>query len=149
MAYKTISIKDYSGIRNEATAAEAITPGQMVELTSAGKVQKQSTAGGFAEKAFALEDELQGKEIGDAYASASIVQYGIFNSGDEVYAWLKDGETIVIGDKLTPDGTGQLQKLTADSSGVVVEEHPVAIALEALDLSNSAVAAGRIPIRII
>ena len=149
MAYKTIAVKDYSNIRNEATAAAAITPGHMVELTSAGKVQKQSTSGKFAENAFALEDELQGNEIGDAYASGALVQYGIFRSGDEVYAWLKDGETVVIGDQLMPDGAGQLVKLTSDSSAVITEVHPKAVALEALDLSNSAVAAGRILVRIL
>jgi hypothetical protein len=139
MAYKTIAVKgDPVRLEIKATAA-TLYPGYLLERTSAGLVKAHSNAGQNAQKLFALEDDLQGKEINDAYSASARIQCGIFRSGDQVYAVLKDGENVSIGDFLESAGTGELQKHTASSAGAV--EYPeaiVGVAVEALDLSTSA-----------
>lgn len=148
MANNTIVLKGH-GARNEAVANAAITPGHLVELMSTGKVRAHAGAGLSAEKAFAVEDDLQGKDIADAYSTSDNVQYNIMLPGDEVYALLADGETAVIGSKLESAGDGTLRVVDTDSSAATIEVGSiVGVAVEAVDLSNSAVATGRITVRI-
>ncbi len=132
---KTIFLKGL-GVRRERTAVAAITPGHLVEITSADAVQVHSTAGGLAQKAFAVEDDLQGNSISDAYATGDRVQYNIAARGDEVNALIADGEAIAIGDKLVSAGDGTLKELTSEST----DESVVAIAVEACDMSGSSAA---------
>lgn len=129
---KTIVLKG-GGIKKERAAVAAITPGHLIEVTSADKVQVHSTAGGLAQKAFAVEDDLQGNTITDAYAAADRVQYMVLERGAEVNALIADGEAIAIGDKLVSAGDGTLKELTSEST----DESVVAIALEACDMSGS------------
>jgi len=144
MAYNTIKLKKYLDIINEYTAtAVAITPGMVIELTSGGTVQAHSTAGGNLLHMFALEDELQGNGIDDNYAASTKIQCWVPVRGEEVYAILADGETVVIGDFLESNGAGFLQKHdpdeydTDDSIGGINTNQIVGIALEAVDLSGS------------
>ena len=128
----TVKLKKYQDINIEKVAAAAITPGHLVELTSANKVQAHSGDGvGAFPKMFALEDELQGKEIDDAYAADDPVQVWVCQPGEVVYALLKNGETAVVGSPLDSAGDGTLA-VTTTASAVIV-----GIALEALDLSGS------------
>jgi len=150
MAIKTIMVKG-DGVRFEAnvTAGQTITPGHLVKLQSDGTVRSHNAAGQAAERAFAVEDDLQGKTITDAYAAGTPCQYNVCQPGDLVYAPILNGENISKGDFLESGGNGELQKYSADSAGVV--EYPssiVAVALEALDLSGS-VNAGRIQARVV
>jgi hypothetical protein len=152
MAFNTVKIKKYGDHIEEIAAGGTITPGMLIAEGSAGTVAVHSTAGGNAIPMFALEDELQGKDITDAYASGSKVQCWYPYRGDQVYALLKDGETIVVGDLLESAGDGHLQKHTAGSAGEV--EYPLAVvaqATEALDLSGSSGAetTQRIVVRIV
>jgi hypothetical protein len=152
MAKQTIKLKKYADIINEYNAEAAITPGMLIELTSSGTVQKNSAAGLACAKTFALEDELQGKTIADAYAAGAPVQCWSTIPGEEVYAWLANGEDVSVGDKLVSNGAGLLKAMTADdSSAVVTEETPIAIALEDVDMSGSSGVdpTGRIKVRII
>jgi hypothetical protein len=156
MAKKTIKLKKYIDIIVEGKAHEAITPGMLISLRSTGKFQKHPTAGGSVLPMFALEDELQGKGITDAYAEDAPVQAWIPNRGEEVLALLKDGQNVVIGDLLESAGTGELQKHVADTADsddaiTVINNQIVGIALEAVDLSDSSGAdpSARIAIRII
>jgi len=152
MAKNTIKLKKYLDVVNEFTAtAVAITPGMLLELTSDGLVQAHSTEGGPVLPMFALEDELQGKGITDNYAVSAKIQVWTAVRGEEVYALLADGEDVAVGDFLVSDGTGKLKAATADSSAVVVEEFPIAIALEAVDMSGSSGAdpSGRIKVVIL
>jgi len=138
MAKHTIKLKKYSDVIEEYVAAGAITPGMLIELNSLGTVQYHSTEDGDALPMFALEDELQGEEIDDAFAALDRVQCWIPYRGDQVYAGLADGESVVIGDFLTSKGDGWLKKHVVTSEGEL--EYPnavVAIALEALDLYDS------------
>lgn len=151
MAKKTIKLKKYDDIINEYVAVAAVTPGMLLEVTAANKVQACSSAGIAVAKVFALEDELQGRTIDTAYAIGDPVQCWMCVPGEEVYAWLADGEDVAIGAKLVSDGAGKLKAMTEDSSAAVVEETPIAIALEAVDMSGSSGAdpSGRIKVRII
>lgn len=138
MAYNTIKVKKYSDNVEELIAAAAITPGMLVEVTSAGKVQAHSSAGQNALPKFALEDELQGKTINEDYSANDPVQVWTPYRGDLVYAILADGENASIGSELESNGDGTLRVHTADSAGAV--EYPqsiVGIAREAVDLSGS------------
>ena len=125
----------------ERVAAGTITPGMLVEVTTADKLQAQSTTSVAVLKAFALEDDMNGKEISDNYVADDYVQSAILCSGAEVLAFLAAGGTAVaIGNMLEAAGDGSLKKFSA---GVVVAQ-----ALEALDNSGGGSMA-RLKVRII
>jgi len=146
---RSIVVKDYSKVRNEYVANAALSPGHILELLSTGKVQKHSAANMIAKPLYlALENELEGEGIDDAYAADDIVQVGTFRAGDEVNVILADGQTIVIGDLLSSNGDGTVQKwvVSGDSSDWIKEQAdevigmaqaPLFEAIEALDLSDS------------
>ena len=125
----TIALKG-GFIRKELEAAAAITPGHMVEITSAGLCQVQSGLALAAQRAFALENDLVGKGIDDAYAVSETVQFGVCERGAEVYAWLDGNQSVAIGTKLGPGGDGSLVELGSLEEGAVC-----AIALETVDNS--------------
>jgi hypothetical protein len=142
MAYNTIKIKKYLDIIEEYDAVAAITPGMLVELTSAGKVQAHSVAEGNVVPMFALENELEGDDIDDAYEADDKVQVWIPQRGEEVYAILADGNDVSIGDFLESDGNGYLQLHVADTwvesnTGTVYSMAIVAQALEAVGTGGS------------
>ena len=141
----TIKLKKYSDVIEEilSTSGAAITPGMLLELDStAGYVKHHETAGGNALPMFALEDELQGKEITDQYAVSTLVQVWIPYRGDQVYAILADDNEVEIGDFLESDGNGFLQLHAADTASSAeastsYTNQIVAVALEAVDTLNS------------
>lgn len=115
MAYETIKLKKYSDVIEEYAAYAAIIPGALVEATAgAATIRNHATAGGNAIPMFALEDELQGKGIGDDYAAGDMVQVWIPNRGDQVNALLSTNQHIAIGDFMESDGAGKLQKWAGD-----------------------------------
>jgi hypothetical protein len=139
-SHRTITIMG-NPVRKEYTAAGAITPGMLLKLGSAGTVVAHSDESGNAPKMFALEDELQGKEISQAYSSGDLVLCGIFRPGDEVNALLATSQTIVIGDLLESNGAGYLKKHAPDpeeSEARKVQEGVIAMALEAVTTTSSA-----------
>ena len=140
MAKNTIKLKKYLNIVNEYLAAAAIIPGELIELTSANTVQVHATEGGNVLPMFALEDELQGNDIDDAFAAGDPVQCWVPTRGDEVYAILEDNNHVQIGDFLESNGAGELQLYYVDigSAGEVEYGHSiVGIALETIDLTGS------------
>ena len=144
MAYSqsknTIKLKKYLNIIEEYKAEAAIIPGELIELTSSGTVQVHSTAGGNCLPMFALEDELQGNDINDAYAADDQVQVWIPTRGDQVYAILADGNDVSIGDFLESNGAGELRPHVADvgdSTDGTVQNAIVGVALENVDTSDS------------
>jgi len=152
----TIKIKKYSDVIEEYKAAGTITPGMLLQLTSADKVQAHANAGQNQLPMFALEDELQGRGIDTDYTADNQVQVWVPYRGDMVYALLNDGETVVIGDYLESAGNGKLRKHVpiVDSASDVETIYPNAIvgqAVEAVDMSDSSAAdpTGRIRVRII
>lgn len=146
----TIKLKNYLNIFEEYAAAAAITPGHLIELTSANKVQVHSDLDGFVLPMFAIEDDLQGKGIDDDYALNDRVQVWIPQRGDFVNAILFDGESVVIGDKVVSNGDGTLKKLDAVTSfgndGTII-----GVVVEATDMSGGASSdpvGGRVVVRI-
>jgi hypothetical protein len=123
---KTISLKGECVLK-ERKANAAITPGHLVELMSSGNIRVHATLGGQAQRAFALEQDLIGKGIEDAYAANDSVRYGVFSPGAEVYALLVTGESCAIGDFLESAANGTLQVASTPAEG-----SNVAIALEAI-----------------
>lgn len=118
MALKTIVYKG-SGIRKEAVAGGAITPGHLVALDSSGDLIVHATNGGQAQRAFAVENELNGGEIGDAYATLDRAFYEVLPHGAEVYGWLADEENAAIGNFLASFGDGTMKVL--DTIAAVVQ----------------------------
>lgn len=137
----SIILKNYSNVFEEYVAVAEIYPGMLIELTSAGEVQAHSTSEGNALPMFAVEDELQGNGIDDAYAADDRVFCWIPNRGDQVQAILADGQSVSKGDFLESNGEGFLQKHEADTTssagGTIVAQPIVGVALEAVDLSDS------------
>jgi hypothetical protein len=140
MKHNTIILKNYLNVFEEYISAAIVTPGELLEITSAGKVQDHSVAGGNVYgPLFAIEDALQGKAIYDNYASGALVRCWRPTPGDEVYAILADGQHIEIGEPLESNAGGYLQKFAgdvADSGTVTKLLSIVGIALEAKDLSG-------------
>lgn len=138
----SIIIKSYTKVQEEITAtAVAITPGMLLELTSAGLVQAHSSASGNVLPMFAFEDDLQGKSIDDAYAVSVKVQVLIPRTGDQLQGILADGQSVAKGDFLESNGAGLLQKHEAGSAAVVEAANPiVGVALETIDISGSSAA---------
>lgn len=131
--------------QDEAVASGVIKPGHLIKLDSNDKVLVHATANGEAERAFAVEDALQGRTIDTAYAIGERVSYVLPVPGDEVAAYIKAGANgnIVIGDKLVSAGNGCLEKY----NGTVLQV--IAIAREAVDLNDSGDVDTRIRVRIV
>ena len=135
MAKNTIKLKKYSDVIEEFVAGDAITPGMLVALNASGAVIPHNAADGNAIPMFALEDELQGKTIDDAYAAGDPVQVWVAGRGDIVNAIA--GTAITAGDFLVSDGTGKLKPV----GSVAVHAHSiVGQALAAASAANVRVA---------
>lgn len=130
------------GRQEEGVAGGVIRPGDLLTRNSSGELIKHATAGGWAEKQFALEDALQGRTIADAYAAAERVTTLLAKPGDVVYAYLSGGEAITLDDFLTSNGDGCLK--LASSTDI-----RLAVPLEAVDASDSNDVDERIKVRII
>lgn len=129
MSTNTIQARgDYE--RYEAIADGAVTPGNLVEYTSAGKVKNQTNAALLCEAAIAVENGLYGKELTVDYADEDLVQYNIQRSGNIVYVHVADGQDIAIGDLLVSNGDGKVKERVAEVSFLFT-------ALEACDMTGS------------
>lgn len=128
---KTILISG-QGHRKEGVTDEAVTPGHLLELGGGNDLQKHATAAGNAAPMFALENDLVGDGIDNAYAAGETVQYVIAQPGAVIYALLAYGENVAIGAMLESASAGALQASVADSSDVQTEAI-VARALEAVN----------------
>ena len=140
--YKTITV-DSDVTVGEATASGAITPGQLVEQNAVTTYRRHAGSGAVAATIFAVEDDLQGKEISEDYSSGSKVFFKNFRRGDKVFAILENGQNVAINAFLVSNGNGNL---IADDTPVGAPV--VARALEAIDLSDSQDADARILVEI-
>jgi hypothetical protein len=147
--HNTIIIKDYLHVFEEYEAYGTILPGQLVELTSAGKVQKHSGAGKTALVMVAIEDALQGKAIDEAYASGDKVRVWIPQRGDMAYLLLADEDSVSIGDFVESNGAGFVRKEVRTNESwesddaypgggahTLYDQHVVGQAVEAKDLTS-------------
>ena len=138
-----------NGRLSEEIAAGAITPGHMIQMSAgADTVVVHATEAGYAERMFALEDALQGRNRDTAYASGERVTMIHAVPGDVLDLYIKAGENIAIGDKLISAGDGTLIENGSESSGTTVKQI-IGVATEAADLSQSGDVATRIAVRIV
>jgi len=156
MAKNTIKLKKYLDVIDEFIAAARITPGHLLQITNLGKVVVHATAGGNVTPIIALEDELWGKTIDDAFVSGDPVQVWTAQRGEVAYMLLANGQNAAIGDYLESAGDGTLQVHVADVDSAadvttIYGNQLVGIALEAVDMSGSSGAdpSGRIKVRIV
>lgn len=134
----------------EAQAGGAITPGHLIKRSSATAVVVHAAAAGAAQKLFAIENDIAGDDITVNYASGSVVRFVNAKPGDEIYAILADGQNVAAGDFLVSNGNGELQKVTV--AATTLDTAVIAVALEAIDASDSAttaVASRRIKVEIL
>lgn len=156
MANNTITLKVRSQVlRKEYQAGGTITPGMLVVIDSDNLADPHGTAAGNHRRAFAVEDDLQGNDIDDDYTVDNMVQVNHFAPGEEVYAWLQGESTaVVIGSALQSAGDGTLVLHVApdlEVSGAAPDlalNQIVGFALEAVDVSDSGTANGRIEIEV-
>jgi len=132
MSANTIML-DRDGYRREEALATAavVKPGYLLEKTSAGKVKAHATAAGWSQRLVAIEDDLQGKTVSDAYSASALIQYAVVSPGTLCQLMLKSGQNISIGDKLVSNGDGTLKAATGTDKEIT------AWAEEAVDLSGS------------
>lgn len=121
--------------REEALASAEVKPGMLLELDSDGKVKPHATQGGYAERAVAVEDALQGDTVSDTYASGALVSFNLEAPGAECQMLLEAGQNAAIGERLISSGNGKLICENAETS--VNIQQLIAVALEALDLSQT------------
>lgn len=134
-APETIILKG-TPIMKEAEAGGAITPGQLLIRSGAGTVAVHNSAGGHAAPLFARENDIAGDDIDHAYATGENVLMFVARPGDEVFAFLADGENASVGSFLESNGDGDLRVISGDSAATVARA-VVGQALVALDLSGS------------
>lgn len=104
------------GRYDEALAAAALSPGHLLELNTAGKVRKHSTAGGRIERMVAIEDALQGKTHTQAYAADDIVRFVLAYPGDVVALRLPAAAlAVATSDRLISNGDGCVIKMPGSS----------------------------------
>jgi hypothetical protein len=117
MSYNTILIKGES-FRKEGVVASAQTPlpGHLLDRNSDGKIIVHGGDGGnVAPVLVAVENDLMGKEITDAYAAGDRIQYHVARPGDELYLLLANGENVTPADYLSSKGNGQVDKYVAQA----------------------------------
>jgi len=149
MAPKTIVLKG-DPIYKEGKANAAIRPGDLVERMSTGNIRQHAGEDqNVSPVLVAVENSLEGEEIGDNYAANDRVQFCAPPPGAEMYMWLKDGESVSIGDELGSGGEGSLVKLDDSASGEPDYTHKhVGSALETVDNSSSGSGDVRIQVEI-
>lgn len=121
--------------RGTATSGSTITPGSLICRTASSTVIPATADGGFTPKMFAIETD----EVDVNYQVNADVPYKMCHTGDQIDAFLANGESVAFGDPLCCAGNGVLR-------GVALpEEYVIGIALEAV----TAVGDTRISIEII
>lgn len=135
MARKTIALLGQPIINEDGVAAEAITPGHLVDGVTS--LTKHASAAGFCARTFALERDEMGQGIDTAYAVGDTVKIGSFATSHRVYAWLASGQNVAANAVLESAGNGCLRAVT---SGIIL-----ARSLEAV---NAATGAARIRIEV-
>lgn len=106
MAKQTIKLKKYGDIVNEYIAEGVLSPGHLVAVSATGgiKVNAIATAQNLM---VAVEDELQGRTIADAFAIGEPVQTWALQPGEEAYLRVTGAVAVGAQVELVADGTVQ------------------------------------------
>jgi len=140
---------DEKPVFERQVATAVVTPGDLLELLSAGTVQAVATAGKINQRMFALENLYASDptllSLNQTYAVGDNARYIYGQNGDLVYARLAASQTVSAGDILGPSTTaGCLQKV-ATVDATVIAGSPVGTAEEAVTTTGST---GRIRVRL-
>jgi len=136
------------GVYEEAIGSGTVKPGHLVELTSGSAVKVHATEGGYAEIAFATEDQHQGGTVDDSYATTERVSYVIPRRGRRIQAILKAGESVNPSTNLVSAADGTLIAEASVSSGTTVKQI-IGKPMETLDNSSSTAVDAFIEIRVL
>lgn len=139
-------------IRKEAIANEAITPGELIAFDADMELIPHGTAGGNAQKMFAIEEDFVGDGIDTDYSTGDQVQYVVGRPGDEIYAFLEAGANVSKGDALESNGAGALQAHTAvsinEAGAATKTVYTQAIVAYAAEDKNNSAGADRVRIKV-
>jgi hypothetical protein len=120
------------------TVNATIRPGELIEFDASYNASPQSTdAEDVPARRFAVPNVSVGMSIDDDYTTSGDFQgleYAVCPPGEAVYAWLLDGESVDVGDKLVPNGDGTLRAFV---DGTDPEASIVAQAMESAAPSGS------------
>lgn len=137
MADNTIVLKglNVAGQRREGEAATGQTPlpGHLLDRNASGELIVHAGLGLRASRLFAVENDMVGDGIDDAYAAGDRVQYHAAVPGDVIYAVLADAQSVDPTDWLVSNGDGTLIAATTE----VNDETLVARALETVVTSGA------------
>lgn len=137
-----------NGRYEEAVVHAAFYPGHLLTVNSDGEITKHATEGGYSERAFAVEDALQGNTVDTVSVAGNTHPYVLALPGDEVNAFIKAGENVAVGDMLISGGDGTLIANGSESSGTTVRQI-IAIAMAANDLTGSGAVATKSAVRVV
>lgn len=108
-----------------------IRPGEFIEFDTSYNASPQSTDAEEEPAArIAVPNVNVGMSIADNYSASGDFQgleYAVCPPGDAVYAWIADGESVDVGDKLVLNGDGTLRSYV---SGTDPENSVIAEAME-------------------
>lgn len=113
---RVVVIGPAQAIYYEADAAEAITPGHVIKLNGTGGAIKNTVAGAATtakanQVMVAVENDIFGKGIDDAYAIGDRVIYQHLQAGHEFMGLVPAAAgAIVFDDYVTTDGAGGIVK---------------------------------------
>ncbi len=133
MAIRNIILRGDPNITEEFKAAEAITPGHLLDFDGSGDLIKHAGAGLSHGGLIALERSEEGRTVTSAYAVGEFVKVAYMRQGD-VYAMIGlSGENLEPGDFVDSDGAGRVKEVdasaaTADTArgsrvGVIINSH--------------------------
>jgi hypothetical protein len=123
-------------ITYERLSANEIVPGMLVE-ESAGKVSFHSTAGGTAQKLFALQDQTGAGTIDSPYGAGVTTKYGSVPSGTPINALVAAGAVAIVdGGSLESAGDGTLRAVVADANTDQSERNSI-VAYATISVDNS------------
>ncbi len=140
---RVVVIGHNEALYKEAEVAEAITPGHLVTLNSSSKLIKHNVAGPAAAAGanaqgivrVAVENDIFGGGIDDAYAAGDQGLYQVLDSGAEFMALVAAAApAIAVNDLVESAGNGTVRKTT-------VVANAIGRATAALDNSGGATAA--------
>lgn len=115
MAIKTILVVGMDlCIRKEGIAGAAVTPGHLIQ-GPASAIIVHATAAENAQKSFAVENEVVGRDIDTDYAANDTILYAVCPPGSIVWA-IADGTGVTAEDLVESAGDGTMQVLSTIAS---------------------------------
>lgn len=134
----------------ERAGAVAVTPGDLLELTSTGQVTPVATLSKQTGRLFAVENPFapdpKQTALAQAYAVGDQVRYVYGQSGDLINARLAASQTVAIGDYLTSSATAGCLAKPSAVDATLIDGSIIGVAEQAVTTTGSV---GRIQVRLL